>query len=104
MRFKRPVRIEKRDEQTERWVEYMDPVHVNINKNVRNRGYEHLGAGAIRIRRSLVFEVRYSKPIAKIAHNTQMYRIIYEGQAYDIIDYDDYQERHQFVRLTGAFY
>lgn len=104
MTFKFPVKIEKRDEHTEKWVEYLPIVHARINKNTKRIGYEVLSAGAIQIKRSLIFEVRYSNEIKEIAHNTQMYRIIYDGQPYDIVDYDDFNERHLTVRLAGAFY
>lgn len=103
MRFMRPIRIEVRDEETERWVEHMPIVHARVNK-ARGSGYENLDAGAIRYKRILTFEVRYSKPIRDIAYNTQLFRIIYEGQTFDIIDYDDFQERHRTVTLTGAIY
>lgn len=104
MLYRFPISIEKRDEVTEEWIEYFPKVHAQINKNTGGRGYEKLGAGAIQINRSLVFEVRYSPLIRAMAHNTQMFRIKYDGQYYDIIDYDDYQERHQNIKLTGAFY
>ncbi|TFI13725.1 hypothetical protein E4P35_11020 [Thiopseudomonas sp. 4R-3cl] len=104
MLYKFPIRIEKRDEVTEQWVEYMPLVHAGINKNVRRTGYEVLSGGAIQIKRSLIFEVRYSPPVREIAHNTQLYRIIYDGEAYDVIDYDDFEERHQTVKLVGAYY
>lgn len=104
MVFKFPIKIEKRDEESEQWTEYLPVVHARINKNTRRTGYETFSAGAIQIKRSLIFEVRYSKEIREIAHNTQMYRIIYDGQPYDIIDYDDFEERHRTVKLAGAFY
>lgn len=104
MALKFPIKIEKRDENTEKWETYAEVVHAKINKNVRRTGYEALGAGAIQIKHSRVFEVRYSPQIQAIEFNTQMYRIIYKGQPYDIIDYDDFEERHQFVRLAGAYY
>lgn len=100
----RPIRIEKRNEQTEKWEVYAEPVHAKINKNTRKKGYETLAAGAIQIRKSLIFEVRYSQPIQAIEHNTQLYRIVYNGAKYNIIDYDDYMERRQFIELAGAYY
>lgn len=104
MALKFPIKIEKRDEITEKWVEYLPVVHAKVNKNIRRTGYEVLSAGGIQIKRSLIFEVRYSPQIKEIAHNTQMFRVIYDGQPYDIVDYDDFEERHQFVKLAGAFY
>lgn len=104
MLYKFPISIEKRDEATEKWVEHMPLVHARINKNTRNRGYETLAAGAVQIKRSLVFEVRYSPPIREIAHNTQMFRLKYDGQYYNIIDYDDFKEQHRVITLTGAYY
>lgn len=104
MLFKFPISIEKKDEETEQWSEHMKLVHARVNKNTRKKGYETLAAGAIQIKRSLVFEVRHCPPIREIAHNTQLFRLKYDGQYYDIIDYDDFQENHRIIRLTGAFY
>lgn len=104
MAYTIPIRIEKRDEATEKWVVYMPTIHSKINKNTKGVGNEALSAGAIQIRRSLLFEVRYSPEIKEIAHNTQLFRIIYGGQPYNIVDYDDYEERHQNIRLAGTFY
>lgn len=104
MLFKLPISIEKRNVDTELWEPFMGTVHARVNKNVRRTGYETVSAGAIQIKRSLVFEVRYSVKLKEIAHNTQLYRIVYDGETYNIIDYDDFEERHQTVRLSGAFY
>lgn len=104
MLFKFPITIQTRNEDDEKWVEHITIVRARINKNTKSRGYENLGAGAIQIKRSLMFEVRYSPKISEIAHNTQLFRIVYEGNTYNIIDYDDFQEKHQTVILTGAYY
>ena len=104
MLFKFPIVIEKRNVDTEQWEVHMPLIHARVNKNTRSRGYEALGAGAIQIKRSLIFEVRYNKKIREIAYNTQLFRIKYDDEYYNIIDYDDYKEEHRTVTLAGAYY
>lgn len=98
--YRIPIRIEKRNEETEEWEEYLPLLHAKINK--KSEGSEYLTAGAIQAKVSKVFEIRYCAPLKEIDGNTQLYRIIYDGTAYNITDYDDFQERHKSVKLLGV--
>lgn len=98
--FDKPIIIQKIDEATEKWVPLFDkPLHAKVNKS---NGSEYLNAGASRSKATRVFEVRYFKDLEDIALNTNMYRLVYRGHIYNITDYDDYQERHQTVKLLGV--
>lgn len=101
MRFDRPVTVQKMDEETEEWVDIYR-LHARINKARADN--EHFDAGAERSDRQLMFEVRYFKDLEKIAYNTQMYRIIYMGIPFNIVDYDDYMLMHRTVKLVGVSY
>lgn len=102
MLFKFPIAIEKLNVSTEDWEPYLELVHARINKNAKDN--EFLSSGAIQSKRELAFEVRYCPPMKAIGKNTQLYRVVYDGDTYDIKDYDDYQERHQTVKLLGVSY
>lgn len=96
----KPIIIQKIDEATEKWVPLFDkPLHAKVNKF---NGSEYLNAGASRSKATRVFEIRYFKDLEAIALNTNMYRLIYRGHIYNITDYDDYQERHQTIKLLGV--
>lgn len=100
MVFNIPIIIEKKDEKTEKWTKF-GGFHARVNKH---SGNEHLNAGAVRSQNTLVFEVRYVKMLEEIRHKTQLYRIVYRGQPYNITDYDDYLEKHQTIKLLGVSY
>lgn len=100
MKFKIPIRIEKINRRTEDWEPYIDRLHANINK--KRTDNEYLDAGAVQSKRSLVFEVRYQPKLKDISHETQLFRIIYDGGEYQIVDYDDFRERHKVVKLMGV--
>lgn len=100
MIFNIPVTIEKKDEKTEKWVNFGN-FHARVNKN---SGSEYLNAGAERSQNTLVFEVRYVKMLEEIRLKTQFYRVIYRGQPYNITDYDDYLEKHRTIKLLGVSY
>jgi SPP1 family predicted phage head-tail adaptor len=101
--FDRPITIQILDENTEDWSDLFDrPIHARINKASSDN--EHLTAGAIRSKRTLTFEVRYFKALEAISLNTQIYRIIYQGVPYNIVDYDDFMLKHNTVKLLGVSY
>lgn len=96
--YDNPITIQKINEETETWDDVYY-VHAYINKHrVTN---ESLDAGAIQSKRFLTFEIRYFKALEDIAYNTQIYRVLYDDRPFDIVDYDDYMERHRTVRLIG---
>lgn len=100
MRFDKPITIEKLDQKTEKWSNFAN-LHARINKTGSS---EYLNAGASRSQINLTFEVRYAKILENIRLNTQLYRVIYRGQPYNVVDYDDYQESHRTIKLLGVSY
>lgn len=99
--FDKPIVIQKIDEKTEKWSDLYTP-HASINKAKTDN--EYLDAGAIRSKKTLVFEIRYFKGLEDIDLNTQRYRILYRGTPYNIGDYDDYMQEHKTVKLLGVSY
>ena len=98
MIFDKPIIIQKLDTETERWND-LYRLHAHINKNTSK---EYLNAGAERSSVTKTFVVRYFKNLQEIELNTTIYRIIYNNHAYNIIDYDDFQEQHQIIKFTGV--
>lgn len=97
--YDKPIIVQKIDEVTEKW-KSIYTLHANVNKT--RQGEEYLSAGAIQSKNKLTFEVRYFKKIEDIELNTQLYRILFNGNIYDIHDYDDYKYEHKNVRLLGV--
>ena len=96
MTYDKPVTVEKMNED-EQW-EVFTNIHCRINKT---KGGESSNAGAQRFQATLTFEARYSKQLEQIRSNTQIYRLKYRNETYNIVDYDDFFERHQTIKLTG---
>ena len=97
--YDKPISIQRINESTELW-EDVYKLHACINKASQNNEYQN--AGAIQDKVAKTFEVRYFKALKDIEFNTQLYRIIYDGNAYNIMDYDDFKEEHITVKLLGV--
>lgn len=100
MTYDKPIIIEKKDKSTGKWGEFVR-LHARINKTGAN---EYLNAGAVRSQNTLTFEVRYCQKLEEIRLNTQLYRLFYRNGRYNIVDYDDYLEKHQNIKLVGVSY
>lgn len=100
--YDRPITIQTiGGEDNETWVDLYS-LHANINKAKDND--EYLSGGSIQEKVSLVFEVRYFENLENIAYNTSMYRIVYDGHNFNIVNYDDYMLQHKTVKLLGVSY
>ena len=100
MTFDKPIVIQKIDQDTETWSDLW-PLHARINKTT---GTEFVEAGADRSQSTKTFEVRYFTDLEDVDFNRGLYRIMYRDHAYNIVDYDDYMEKHQTVRLKAVSY
>lgn len=98
MVYDKGIIIEKKDKSSGKWGKFAG-LHARINKT---GGNEYLNAGAVRSQSTLTFEVRYSPKIEEIRGNTQLFRVFYRGNNYNIVDYDDYMEKHQSIKLLGV--
>jgi SPP1 family predicted phage head-tail adaptor len=99
--FDRPIIIQKKDEKTELWVDEFK-IHARIVETKTDN--EFLGAGAVKSRDTLTFEVRYFKALEDIDHNKSLYQIVYRGYPYDIKSYDDPMSQRKIVKLLGVSY
>lgn len=99
MKYDRPVSLFRYDEATKEWNCIARNLHAYVNKT---GGTEYLSSGAYQSKATLTFEFRFSKFLAAVFLNTQLYRIEYNGAQYDVEDYDDFQEMHRTIRLLGV--
>jgi len=100
MIFDKPIIVEKQDEKSEQWHEYIK-LHAHVNKNTQK---EYDNAGSSQNKRVMKFEVRYCKPLQNIPDNTQIYRIVYRGVFYNITQTDNYNESNQTLKMIGESY
>lgn len=98
--FDKPIKIQLQDPDTEEWVDKLS-LHATVNKT---GGGSTFNAGTDQYNASLTFTVRYVRALEDLAYNTQLYRIIYRGRTFRIVDYDDFMEQHREVKLVGEYY
>lgn len=96
-----PFTIQAQDPDTEEWADKWKLHALKVNKT---GGGQALNAGADQYRATLDFEVRYFKALEALRYNPQPYRIIYRGHTFKLVDYDDYMEQHQTIKLVGEAY
>lgn len=100
MVFDKPILIEKKNTVTKQWEPAFN-LHASVNKS---GGSEYLNGGAVQSRSSRVFKVRYFPALEDIEERRAFYRIVYKGRNYNITDYDDFEEKHETVKLLGESY
>lgn len=100
MAYDKPITIQVQKEDCEHWRDSLH-LHAKVNKTGGGQGFT---AGADQYRASLTFEVRYCKALEAIRFSAQTFRIIYRGQKFKVVDYDDFMEQHQTVKLVGELY
>lgn len=100
MTFDRPITIQKIDQDTEVWSDLW-PLHARVNKTT---GSEFVEAGANISQSTKTFELRYFRALGDVDVNRGLYRILYRGHTYNIVDYDDYMESHQVVKIKAVSY
>ena len=98
--FDKPIKIQRQDPDTEEWVDKLS-LHATVNKT---GGGSNFNAGTDQYNASLTFTIRYVRTLEDLAYNTQLYRIIYRGRTFRIVDYDDFMEGHREVKLVGEYY
>ena len=100
MIFDKPITIQEQNPDTEEWADRWN-LHARVNKT---GGGQALNAGADQYCATLNFEVRYFSALEEVRYNPQPFRIVYRGHLFKMVDYDDYMEQHQTVKLVGEAY
>ena len=102
MTYDKPVVLQKQNEDTECWENVGDrPFHARVNKT---GGSQSFAAGADQFPARLNFDFRYCQALEEIRYQPELYRLIYRGHTFQVIDYDDYLEQHRTVRIVGKLY
>ena len=96
-----PVKLQKQDPITEEWLDHQQLHAIKVN---RSGGGETFSAGAGQYHPRLTFEFRWCKLLEDLRYNTQQYQLVYQGHTFNVVDYDDYMEKHMTVRLVGEAY
>lgn len=96
-----PIIIQQQDADTEQWSNLMNLHALQVNKT---GGGESHGAGAGQYHPRLTFVLRWCTALEAVTYNPQMHRIVYRGHNFNIVDYDDYMEKHLTVTLVGEAY
>jgi head-tail adaptor len=100
VRYDKPITIQVQDPETEEWTDSLH-LHAKVNKTGGGTAYN---AGADQFRASLTFEVRHFRALEELRYNPQPFRVVYRGHCFKLVDYDDYMEQHQTVKLVGEAY
>lgn len=98
--YDRPVLLQRQDESTELW-ETEESICCCVN---RAGGTESFSSGADQFHARLTFETRYFPALEDVRYQPQLYRLIYRGHTFNIVDYDDYMEQHREVKMVGELY
>ncbi len=94
--MKQTVKLEKYNAETDAW-ETFGTFHT-VRENITGaREYSIANTEFTPDMVTLTF--RWSKKLAEIFSNTQLYRAIYTGETWDVVQYDDPMFRHQFAKL-----
>lgn len=100
MTYDKPIIIQIQDPEAETWANKWR-LHARVNKT---GGGQALTAGADQYKTTLTFEVRYFKALEELRYNPQPFRVVYRGHTFKVVDYDDFMEQHQTVKLVGEVY
>ena len=96
-----PVTIQKMDPETEEWTNLLHLHALQVN---RAGGGESFSAGREQYHPRLSFDLRWCRQLEALRWDVRNHRILYQGHALNILEYDDYMEQHLTVRLTGEAY
>lgn len=96
-----PMVIQVIDPDTEEWSDHLSLHALQVNKAGAG---ESFNAGAEQYHPRLTFRLRWCKELESIKYNTQQYRIVYKGHTFNIVDIDDYMEKHREINLVGEAY
>ena len=82
--YDKPVTIQIIDPETETWTDKWS-LHARINKST---GAEFVEAGANQSQTTKIFEFRFFRDLEDVDYNRGLYRILYRGHVFNIVDYN----------------
>jgi hypothetical protein len=81
-----------------------DKWNLHARKVNKTGGGQVYNAGADQYKTTLTFEVPYFKDLENMRYSPQLYRILYRGHTFKLVDWDDFKEEHRTVKLVGEAY
>lgn len=96
-----PVKLQQFDPETEEWhdVKVLHALQINTAG-----GSENFESGAEQYHIRLKFRFAYTKLVERVRFAPQHYQLVYNGQLFNIIGFDDYMEQHLYANITGEAY
>lgn len=91
------IMIQKLNEENNSYSDYYT-CHSQVNKT---SGNEYLIAGAVSTKNKFTFVVRYCEELKNLQFGTQTYRIIFNDIIFNIVDADDFMQRHKTIKIIG---
>lgn len=91
------IQIQKLNEDNDAYSDYYS-CHAQVNKT---GGNEYLIAGTVSTKNKFTFIVRYCEELKNLQFDTQAYRIIFNGIIFNILDADDFMQRHKTIKIIG---
>lgn len=91
------IQIQKLNDDNDSYNDYYS-CHAQVNKT---GGNEYLIAGAVSTKNKFTFIVRYCEELKNLQFDTQTYRIVFNGIIFNIIDADDFMQRHRTIKIIG---
>lgn len=91
------IMFQKLNEENNSYSDYYT-CHSQVNKT---RGNEYLIAGAVSTKNKFTFVVRYCEELKNLQFDTQTYRIIFNDIIFNIVDADDFMQRHKTIKIIG---
>lgn len=83
---------------------WSDELYLHARKVNKTGGGQAYNAGADQYKTTLTFEVPYFNGLENMRYNPQLYRILYRGHTFKLVDWDDFMEEHRTVKLVGEAY
>ena len=96
-----PVMLQHLDTSTEPWTDVKTLHATRVNSA---SGKEGFGAGAEQYHLQLKFRFAWSRLVEQVRFSPQTFRLIYHGQPFNIVGYDDYMENHINADIIGEAY
>lgn len=91
-----PVEILVLNEQNE-----MEPYYRgHLLKSNKTKSSECFEAGGEQSSSYVTFTLRWNKAISRIEYDTPSYRVMWRGQLFDVVGYDDFMYQHRKVDLA----
>lgn len=91
------IQIQKLNDDNDSYSSYYS-CHAQVNKT---GGNEYLIAGAVSTKNKFTFIVRYCEELKNLQFDTQTYRIVFNGVIFNILDADDFMQRHKTIKIIG---